>query len=371
MLIGVGGLGSVILELLAREDGIGRILVGGRNAEYGIARCNLACLGAMAQGHYPSIRFLTLDLRNPEAVAATIQSEKPDLILSTATMQTWWLPDLLPAPQAAAIKRAGFGMWLPVHLTLTIKLMEALRAAHYDGLTLTAPFPDVVNCILGRLNLTPTCGIGNLDEIVPKVRLLAAARLQVAAEAVSVQLVAHHALEEAAFGSAEGEVPPYFLRVEYGGQDVTEAVDASALLLADYPVTSGPATHFLTAGSAMRLIRALLSDSSTWLHAPGPNGLPGGYPVIASRQGVQLAPLSGLSLAEAIAINEQSHRFDGIDHIEADGTAVFSPAVVQAWRELLGYDCERLQPGDAEARAEELIGRFRAYARRHDVTLPM
>jgi hypothetical protein len=370
LLIGPGGLGSVILELLARENGIGRIVVGGRNREQGIARCNLARVGAVAQGYNPEIRFTALDLHNIEATAETIQREAPTLILTTATMQTWWLPDLLPAPQAAALKRAGFGMWLPVHLALTMKCMQAVRAAHYTGLTLTAPFPDVANCVLGRLKLAPTCGIGNLDEIVPKIRLLAAERMHVPLEAVRVLLVAHHALEDVAFGAAEGATPPYFLRIEHDGRDVTEEIHGDELILAPYPITGGPATHFLTAGSALRLIRALLSDGSTLLHAPAPNGLPGGYPVIASNDGVQPAPIPGLSLEQAIALNEEAQRFDGIERIEADGTVVFCPEMVEAFRELLGYDCLRLAPDEAEERAHELIDRFHRYASSHGVTLP-
>ena len=369
MLIGLGGLGSVVLELLAREECLGRIVVGSRNVTRGIARCNLARLGAMAQGYAPSISFTPLDLNDKEAIAETVQKEAPDIILSTAAMQTWWLPDLLPPEQAAAIKGAGFGVWLPVHLTLTLKLMEALREADYHGVTLTAPFPDVVNCVLGRLDLAPTCGVGNLDEIVPKVRLLAAERLGAPLDAVRVLLVAHHALEPAAFGEPMDEIPPYFLRVEVGGQDVTETIHADELLLAPYPLTPGPPTHFLTAGSTVRLIRALLSDSGALLHAPGPNGLPGGYPVIVSRSSVQPALIEGLTLEEAIAINERSHRFDGIERIEADGTVVFCPEAADVLRAELGYDCDRLASDEFEERAKELIARFREYAERYGVNL--
>ena len=369
MLIGLGGLGSIVLELLAREEGLGRIIIGSRNAGRGMARCNLARLDAMAQGYAPDISFVSLDLNDKEAVAEMVQREAPDIILSTATMQTWWLPDLLPPEQAAVIKGAGFGVWLPVHLTLTLKLMEALRDAAYPGVTLTAPFPDVVNCVLGRLDLAPTCGVGNVDEIVPKVRLLAAQRLAASPDAVRVLLVGHHALLSAVFGKPTGEIPPYFLRVEYGGQDVTGAISADELLLAPYPLPSGPVTNFLTAGSVVRLIRAFLSDGEELLHAPAPNGLPGGYPVVVSSSGARPAPIEGLTLAEAIAINERSHRFDGIERIETDGTVVFCPEAVDVLRRELGYDCDRLAPNESEERAKELITRFREYAERYGVSL--
>jgi len=370
MLVGLGGLGATVLELLARHQGLGQIVVCSRRAEHGVARCNLARMGAIAQGYEPSIRFVTLDINDEGAVAETVRHEAPDIIFSAATLQTWWLTDLLPEEQAKVLKKARFGVWLPVHLTLTLKLMRALRDADYRGITLTAPFPDVVNCVLGKLGLAPTCGVGNLDEIVPKVRLLAAERLGAQLDAIDVLLVAHHALQPAAFGEPMEEMPPYYLRIYFEGQDVSEKVDAPALLLAPYPLTPGPPSCFLTAATAVKLIRALLSDRETYLHAPSPHGLPGGYPIIVQGGDVQPAELEGLSLAEAIDINERSHPFDGVERIEADGTVVFCPQDVQVLRETLGCDCVPLKPAESEERARELMARFREYAGRHGVVLP-
>ena len=367
MLIGLGDLGSITLELLAREKGLGRIVVGSRNVERATARCNLARLGAMAQGHAPSISFVPLDLNNREAVGEAVQREAPDIIIDTATMQTWWLPSLLPPEQRTAIYSAGFGVWLPVHLTLTLKLMQALHDADYRGVTLTAPFPDVVNCVLGRLGLAPTCGLGNIAQFVPKVRWLAAKRLGAPLDAVRVLMVAHHALGPAVVRSKTDKMPPYFLRIEHGGHDVTQAIGADKLLVAPYRRTAGPASHFLTAGATVRLVRALISPVGALLHEPAPNGLPGGYPVIVSDGEVQPAPIDGLTLAEAIDINERSHRFDGIERIEEDGTVVFCPQAADALQAELGYTCTRLAPDDSEGRAKELIARFRGYAERYGV----
>ena len=100
MLIGLGDLGSISLELLAREPAVGEIVVAGRSIRHSTARCHLALMGALAQGYTPTIRFIPLDLAHREATAEAIYREQPDLIYSTATMQTWWYPDLLPSQQA-------------------------------------------------------------------------------------------------------------------------------------------------------------------------------------------------------------------------------------------------------------------------------
>ncbi|MGB3562691.1 MAG: hypothetical protein WBH75_06340 [Thermoanaerobaculia bacterium] len=369
MLIGLGHLGGALLELLARDTTLGRLMACSRRPERGEARCNLARLGATAQGFAPQIDYLPLDLENTAQTAELIDRVAPDLVLSTATLQTWWLTDLLPSEPAAALKKAGFGGWLPVHLPLTLKLMRALQEADYPGVVLTAPFPDVVNTILERIDLAPTCGIGNIDEMVPKVRLLAAERLGASPFEVRVTLVAHHALQPMVFGTRAAKVPPYYLRVHHQDRDVTEEVAADELLLAPYPLPHGPAWSWLTAGSAARLVPAILADEETHLHAPAPGGLPGGYPVVVGRGEARPDEIEGLSLEEAIAINESSHRFDGIEAIEADGTTVFTPDTTEVMRRELGFDCRRLVPEEAADRGRELIQRFDDYARRHGVDL--
>lgn len=371
MLIGLGDLGSVLLEFLARSAHIGVIVVGSRNEKAGAARCNLARSGAIAQGFSTDIRFILLDLHQTERTAEIIQNENPDLIFSAATLQSWWTPYRLPPVQSALFDQAGFGVWLPVHLTLTRKLMEAVRRADYQGFVLTAPYPDVINQILKRLNLAPTCGVGNVAEVVPKIHWLAAKRLHASLNEVRVHLVAHHALLKYTFRETPQlpavKKPPFFLRVAHRGQDVTAEIEAEKWLFAPYPLTPGRAIHFLTAATSVRLIQALFSEEDVFLHTPAPAGLPGGYPVTVSSRGVEVAEIPDLPLETAISINEHSHRFDGVERIEADGTVVFCAESAAILRDTLGYDCPRLHPDEAETRAQELIQRFKEYAKRYGV----
>ena len=154
LLIGLGDLGSVLLEFLAREPSFRQISVASLYSEPGYARCNLAKISAMAHGFTPQIEFHQLNLNDIERTAEFIADQNPDILISTATLQTWWLADLLPEPQATQIKKAGFGIWLPVNLTLTQKLMRALENCHYRGLSLTGrvqrgPGPKQAVCRVG------------------------------------------------------------------------------------------------------------------------------------------------------------------------------------------------------------------------------
>jgi hypothetical protein len=369
MLIGFGDLGAAVLELLAREPSVGPLVVASRNTRRGELGVNLARLGAIAQGCAPGIRFIPLNLDEETAAAEAIAREAPDIILSTATRQTWWLADLLPEEHARTLRQARFGVWLPLHLTLTLKLMKAVRAADYHGITLTAPFPDVVNAVLNQIGLAPSSGVGNVDEIAAKVQFVAAQNLRAPVERVRVVLVAHHALEAFAFTGASGPLPPHFLRVYVGDEDVTGAAGGEQLLRTPYRLPAGPPRCMLTAGSAVRLIRRLAANEETSMHAPAPAGLPGGYPILASSNGIRVAPLRGLTLEQAVALNQAAHPFDGIERIEADGTVVFCPEDAEILRRTFGYDAGSLRPGEADDRARELAAKLRELARRVGVDL--
>jgi hypothetical protein len=372
MIVGLGDLGAVLLELLLRVPQKLEVVVATRNVQRAAKRCNLARLGALAQGCTSEVRLIELDLNRLEATAAAIHREQPAILITTATMATWWLPNLLPPEDAEAIRRAGFGVWLPVHLAPTLRLMRAVREAKYSGLVLTAPYPDVVNHVLGKVGLAPACGIGNIAEMVPKLRLRAAQALGIPVARVQAVFVAHHALGRYVYGNSspgpDDPVPPFLLRVECDGQDVTGDLNVRELVLSPEPIPEGQVTHLLTAGSTIPLICALLQEAPVFLHAPGPFGLPGGYPVYASSSGVELA-LGGIPLAEAIMVNEQSQTFDGISHVLEDGTVVLAEENASQLQSVLGDCHRRIEIADVEAQAEDLVRRFQTYASRRGVTL--
>ena len=379
VLIGLGHLGGPLLDRLAVSARIGRVVAVSRDPDRGAARCNLSRLSAAVVGAAVDIEHRPADVLHAEQIAEIVDEVSPDLVIHTASMQTWWLLDLFP-PAAQVLKAAGLGAWLPLHLALAIRVMEGLAAAGYEGLVINAAYPDVINVVLGRMGMAPTVGVGNVDELATKVRMAVARDLSIGPHDLDVLLVAHHALQRAAFrgtdtrssagGHASGdELPPYYLRVGQKGRDLTEHADARGALLGPCPLPDGPGWGGFTAASAAALVGALLSERTWRMHAPGPAGLPGGYPIDVGAGKIAVSEIPDLTLEEAISINERSHRFDGIETIEEDGSVVFTEDSAAVMRDALGYEGKRLRPAEAAERADELSRRFNEYARQHGVDL--
>ena len=115
----------------------------------------------------------------------------------------------------------------------------------------------------------------------------------------------------------------------------------------------------MTATSAAVVFQAMVGDKGIITHAPGPKGLPGGYPVRVNASGVELALPTGLTLEEAMHINEAGLRLDGIEHIDEKGTIFFTEEAVSMYQEVLGYECQNLPLQEVEERVRELLARYK------------
>jgi len=115
-----------------------------------------------------------------------------------------------------------------------------------------------------------------------------------------------------------------------------------------------------TASSFLKNVLAIYYDTrKTHVCVPGPNGLPGSYPIRLGEEGAELV-LPGISEAEAVEINERGARLDGIERVKDDGTVVFLEENVKYMREVVGYECEELKPSESEERAQELNRHLKA-----------
>jgi hypothetical protein len=176
---------------------------------------------------------------------------------------------------------------------------------------------------------------------------------------VAVKLVAQHAFEYYLYSAeSHDRLPPHRLKVTVGGRDVTASVRAR--LGRALPIPYELDFNLFTASAATILLPALVSDAWAETHAPGPEGLVGGYAVRASRRGVELDLPAEWSREEAVATNRASLAWDGIGDIEGDGTISFTDSTASALRALVGRTMDRLRPEAAASLAVELAASLNA-----------
>lgn len=369
MLVGMGDLSARVLTMLLDDPATSRVVLAGRNTEAIRRRGNLALFTAANLGHHGSVDVEHVDLRNVEATARTLARVRPDIVFTGASLQSWRVITQLPRQVFEELDEAQFGPWLPMHLTLNHLLMQAVRAAGIDARVVNAAFPDAVGPVLGKVGLAPTIGVGNVANIVPALTHGSAHLLGVHPREVEVRLTAQHYFSHYVPRFGDAGRGAYHLGVSVAGRDRSDEIDHRALFAQldnRLKRLGGVDGQLLTASSAVRVLRGMATDSGVLAHAPAPGGLPGGYPVRIHRDGGRVDLPGGLTLQEAVRINEDCQRADGIDRIDDDGTVHFTEREMSVMRRLLGYDCPSMKLGDCAEWADELGRKYREFAAKFD-----
>src|SRR6266566_1492450 len=289
LFVGLGNLGSQVFDLfLLRGAEKHTFLVAGRNPEYLRQRTSLPAYAALQLGLTPEVECAYMDVQDVEQTAQTIWSFKPDLIFSSVTVQPSSAIAKLPKPVFEELAQAGPGPWLPLTLVLVYKLMQAVKQTGLDITVLNGASPDNAGSVLSKVNLAPTTGIGNLANVVPALRKAIALTLDRPAEQVQVLFIGHNQVAHSLRTRGTPGKAPYHLTALVDGEEVTHLLDLQAIF-ATLPATlRHEYTQLLSAASAAAVFEAITTKGSRIVHAPGPNGLPGAYPIRGSEQRVEV-----------------------------------------------------------------------------------
>ena len=367
MILGLGSIGTHVLDMMTkmtRNQDVHFVLVG-RNTDLLVRKSNMAMLTASQFGVYPQISFETVDLTDLDAIAEAIQKHRPNVLFNAASIQSWRIVTELPQQAYREINRAYLGPWLPMHLSLVYNIARAIRLSGWKSFFINAAFPDIVNSVLDKVGLAPDVGIGNVANVIPALRFATADFLRKSPQHVTVRCVAHHFISH--YISRHGYPNPelFHYSAECDGQDVTSHIDQEKVFSAvpsQFRRLVGLEGQPMTATSAIKVIMAALHEQNERLHAPGPRGLPGGYPIHMQGKKVAVDLHNTFSLEQAIQINEKAQFLEGVSKIEKDGTVHFSPQNMQIMKDLLGYECHQLRIEESYEYAMELRQKYQAFA---------
>jgi hypothetical protein len=372
LLAGIGGVGYEALQFLCGDPAIDEVVATDVVADVGQTRTNTARYQALHRDRNPKVEFATLDLLDVEATAALLEDVEPDVVLTAATLLRYAPFEEFPEEQRDKLigftpTGPGYACIVPGQIPLVYNVMRGIEKADVQSpAVVNVSLPDVVNPSLANAGYEPLVGAGNVGHLVPPIKRVASERFDVPMTGVSAYVVAgHSSIHPMLFYGHTGDVP-FHVTVFVDGTDVTDEMDLDAEFRArDLPFPSEPSAReisVLTGTHSARIIRAVLSDSGTVLHAPGPNGMEGGYPVRLDRDGATVVLPDGITLDDAQALNREGLRYDGVQRIESDGAVVFTDTARDAMDDVLGVDVKRVRPDEALDVTAEIIQGYRAVA---------
>jgi hypothetical protein len=207
-------------------------------------------------------------------------------------------------------------------------------------------------------------GIGNVHNVVQPLRNSVADLAGVPVQSVTVYLYLAHYVSHyiPRFGSAGGS--PYIMKVMIDGKmrDDLDHEKIFSALPKSRRRSGGLAGQILTASSAAAIVRAVATDTQELLHSPGIEGMPGGYAARIGENGARIVIPEGMTREEAIKVNKDGNRYDGIEEIREDGTVIYTDEEMAIMKEMIGYECKQMTLDESEERSEEIKRKFREFA---------
>jgi hypothetical protein len=312
VVLGTGSLAHATCDALATvaPEPINVTVVGRGQSKTG-AVCYLAGTRAALAG--TRVTFRPAVAEPGGQLADLLAATKPTGVYVCASHQSPWERATAPSAWTDLLASAGFGLALPLHADLAAQAGRLVATHAPRAWLVNACFPDAVNPVLAELDIPVLCGVGNVGTL--------AASLQAALglpDQRRLRLLAHHAhLHEPPGGTGDARA----------WLDGTPLPDVTALLTTQR-ATDRALLNRVTGLTAGMVLAALLAGARLDTHVPGPNGLPGGYPVRLDAGRVTLRLPAGVDEAEAVGFNTRAGRRDGV-RVE-DGKIHFEPPVVSA-----------------------------------------
>jgi hypothetical protein len=366
LLVGIGDIGSHILEFAARDDNDYEWIIGDINKEKAKYVSNNAQIGAMHHGKHPNFRPIKIDLFDIVKTTDLIKKEQPIAVINCSVLHTWHLIRQLPNDLYTKISSAGLGAWLPCQLTLAMNLAQAIKDSGIHPFYINTSLSCLTNPVMGKLGLAPTIGVGNVDLIAPAVLTYISQKTRLDRSNIEIYLVCHH--QHWVYPREAGYKPgaPYFLKILADGKDVTNQFDTDEVMYNSVKLYApGIAFTTVSASSTLKNLNALVKDQDLKTHSPGPNGLPGGYPVLLNGNGAEVNLPDEITLDDAIKMNEESGKLDSIQEIQDDGTVVFTDYAHKIMKEILGFNCKSFKPSESKDLALKQIACYKKLAEQH------
>ena len=254
----------------------------------------------------------TVDLAGEDAAADLIGELRPALVVQAASPQASAIIATTGNAWSQLIAEAGLSAMAVTQTMFSIRVARAIKATRPECHFINCAYPDVGNTIIAALDLPVTCGVGNVSILASVFAAALKAR-----EPGRLKTLAHYQTITPFRQPADSRKghPP---RVWVDGEEIAEVYAR----LRDVKLTAAPAID-VSGAAGVPLMLALVSGRDWQGHAPGPLGLPGGYPVACRNGHLELALPTGIDKAQALRWNQEFEQTNGL-FVDGDGHAHYT-----------------------------------------------
>lgn len=303
LMLGTGSFAARILfDLAATVTAPLGVVVAGRN------RDRLAWLrtAANARAHMFGRRIRchsdTVDLLDADATAELLGRRRPAVVVQAASLQPGAVISATGNAWTQLVAEGGLSATAVFQALLSMRGARALQRAYPTGRLINCCFPDVVNGLIAVAGLPIACGIGN-------VAILAHAFAGALPEKgrPSLRVLAHYQTIAPWRRPKEDRTGLPLPRVWIGDEEIDDVLNR----FAEVRLTPEPVID-VSGASGAPLIEAIARGAEWIGHVPGPNGLPGGYPVRLRSGELALDLPRALDRDDAVAWNAAFEAENGL-----------------------------------------------------------
>lgn len=311
LIFGTGNFaGRIALDLAATASEPVTVAIAGRNRDR-LAWLRTAGNARAALFGRPA-RFTSheVDLSLPDAAATTLGVTEPTVVMQAASFQTGNVISAQDNAWTSLVAEGGLSATAVLQAPLSIEVARAVKATQPQAHFINCCFPDVVNPLIAALDLPIASGVGN-------IAILSNAFAGVLGGAGRLKVLAHYQ-NLAAWRMAPKTRTVPAARVWIDDEELADVYARFATVR----LTREPAIE-ISGPSGVPLVLAMAAGKDWRGHMPGPNGLPGGYPVNFSSGRLDLDLPAGLSRDDAIAWNLSYEQASGLV-VSPDGRATYT-----------------------------------------------
>ncbi len=302
LISGTGGFAArIAFDIAATAREPVEVIIAGRNLE----RLNWLRTAANARAALfgTSARFTThaIDLLAPDASDALLAATSPRIVVQAASIQTSQVIAQSGNAWTRLVAEGGLSATAVFQALISSRVAAAITRAGKPATLVNCSFPDVVNGMIRAMGHDVACGMGNV-AILSNVFAGSAAT----PAGAKVKVLAHYQNLAAWRRRPEerGGRPP---RVWLDGEEVADVYAR----FADIQLTPEPVIE-ISGASGVPMLLAMAGGRNWRGHVPGPNGLPGGYPVRLTGGSLVLDLPDDVAEAEAIAWNASFEAENGL-----------------------------------------------------------